>query len=92
MAVQVLVVMCAGRVRVKLGAVGLLDLVSPESVHDVGHFQREDLLALGKLILSLACRSALALEDVSDALEYVASQYSLDVRRNNIPPLCTHYN
>lgn len=66
--------------RVKLGAVGLLDLVSPESMHDVDHFQREDLLALGKLILSLACRSPLAIENVSEALEYASSQYSPDVR------------
>jgi PAB-dependent poly(A)-specific ribonuclease subunit 3 len=81
---QVLVATSAGRVRVKLGAVGLLDLVSPESVHDVSHFQREDLLALGKLILSLACRSALALENVSDALEYVTAQYSPDVRHASL--------
>jgi hypothetical protein len=87
---QVLVATCAGRVRVKLGAVGLLDLVSPESAHDVGHFQREDLLALGKLILSLACRSALALENVSDALEYVTAQYSPDVRPHTHHHLLLH--
>lgn len=57
----------------------MLDIVSPESVHDVGHFQREDLLALGKLILSLACRSPLALESISEVLEYATSQYSPDV-------------
>jgi len=68
-------------VRVKLGAVGLLDLVSPESTHDVPDFQREDLLALGKLILALACRSTLALENVSEALEFIASQYSPDLKQ-----------
>lgn len=74
--------------RVKLGAVGLLDLVSPESTHDVPDFQREDLLALGKLILALACRSTLALENVSEALEFIASQYSPDVPTRSYIAAC----
>ncbi len=52
---------------------GIFDVMNPESSKDMGHFQKEDMLSLGKLILTLVCRSPNALTDLSQSLEYLGN-------------------
>lgn len=46
------------------------------------HYQQEDLISLGKLVLALACRSLLAVhrDNMQSSLELVARTYSTDLR------------
>lgn len=46
------------------------------------HYQQEDLIALGKLVLALACRNLLAVhrDNIQASLELVARSYSNDLR------------
>lgn len=54
--------------------------VNPIAV--VQHYQQEDLTALGKLVLALACKSTMAVqrENISTAVEAVNRTYSPDLR------------
>jgi len=67
--------------------VGVFDVISYESDKDPSHFQREDLLSLGKLILSLACKSPTAVNNVNDSLEYIGNQYSIDLKNLVVPSI-----
>lgn len=66
--------------RIRIGSVGIFDVISFEADKDVSHFQREDLLSMGKLILSLACKSPTAVNNMSESLEYIGTQYSPDLK------------
>lgn len=65
-----------------------MDVVSNEngaSVNHLGlsqHYQQEDLTALGKLVLALACKSTVAVqrENITTALDIVGRTYTADLR------------
>lgn len=80
-------VLLTSRTRLRLSCAGVPDVVNldvnvsnPLSV--VPHYQQEDLIALGKLVLALACRSLLAVhrDNMQASLELVARTYSNDLR------------
>lgn len=48
----------------------------------VKHYQQEDLSALGKLVLALACKSTMAVqrENISTAMDIIGRTYTVDLR------------
>lgn len=48
----------------------------------IPHYQQEDLVALGKLVLALACRSLIAVhrDNMSASIELITRSYSTDLR------------
>ena len=48
----------------------------------MSHFQQEDLISLGKIVLALSCNSFLAIqrENLQTSMEIVTSTYSSDLR------------
>ena len=48
----------------------------------MAHYQQEDLIALGKIVLALACNSFMAIqrENLQTSMEIVTSTYSSDMR------------
>jgi len=48
----------------------------------IPHYQQEDLVALGKLVLALACRSLIAVhrDNMSASIELITRSYSSDLR------------
>jgi hypothetical protein len=66
--------------RIRINGVGVFDVINYESDKDPSHFQREDLLSLGKLILSLACKSPTAVNNLTESLEFIGTQYSPDLK------------
>lgn len=73
--------------RLRLSCVAIPDVVTfdgnaanPLSL--IAHYQQEDLIALGKLVLALACRSLLSVhrDNMQASLELVARSYSADLR------------
>lgn len=80
-------VLLTSRTRLRLSCVAIPDVVTfdgnaanPLSL--MPHYQQEDLIALGKLVLALACRSLLAVhrDNMQASLELVARSYSTDLR------------
>ncbi|XP_076760552.1 poly(A) specific ribonuclease subunit PAN3 isoform X1 [Xylocopa sonorina] len=80
-------VLLTSRTRLRLSCAAIPDVVTfdgnatnPLSL--IPHYQQEDLIALGKLVLALACRSLLAVhrDNMQASLELVARSYSTDLR------------
>lgn len=74
--------------RLRLSCLGVMDVImndmstSTNPLALVQHYQQEDLTALGKLVLALACKSTMAVqrENISTALEVVNRTYTPDLR------------
>jgi len=62
----------AGRVR--LGSLGVLDIMSDNAAVDLHRMQREDLTALGRLMLALACSTGSQIP----SLDYINQYFSTD--------------
>ncbi|KAJ8667987.1 hypothetical protein QAD02_009650 [Eretmocerus hayati] len=81
-------VLLTSRTRLRLSSAGVPDVVmsdanqAPNPLSLIPHYQQEDLIALGKLVLALACRSLLAIhrDNMHASLELVARTYSSDLR------------
>ncbi|KAK0177411.1 hypothetical protein PV328_001468 [Microctonus aethiopoides] len=80
-------VLLTSRTRLRLSCAAVPDVVTfdgnatnPLSL--ILHYQQEDLISLGKLVLALACRSLLAVhrDNMQSSLELVARTYSTDLR------------
>ena len=73
-------VLLTGKNKIRLNCVGIMDVVGFD-VAGVARHQAEDILALGKLILDLACRTKPAVtSNIPKAIEFVGSHYSKDFR------------
>ncbi|CAB4059487.1 PAN3 [Lepeophtheirus salmonis] len=73
--------------RLLLNCGGIFDILTfdPSSSNPtaaIAHYQQEDLISLGKIILALACNSFLAIqrENLQSSMELVTSTYSSDMR------------
>ncbi|XP_041769471.1 PAN2-PAN3 deadenylation complex subunit PAN3 [Anopheles merus] len=73
--------------RIRYSCVGISDIFSfdpnqPNPLTVLDHHQQEDLLALGKLILALACRSLQSVQrdQIQSSVELVSRHYSSDLR------------
>ncbi|XP_060519443.1 PAN2-PAN3 deadenylation complex subunit Pan3 [Cylas formicarius] len=74
--------------RLRLSCLGVMDVLLHDSNSSINHlalvhhYQQEDLTALGKLVLALACKSTMAVqrENISTALDIVSRSYTLDLR------------
>ena len=73
-------------IRLRLNCAGILDVLTSDSESNssgmLSHYQQEDLVALGKLILALACYSidAVHRDTIQQSLEFVTRNYSNDLK------------
>lgn len=78
-------VLITGRNRIRLSSACVLDVLQyaegQMSPAAISHYQQEDLLALGRLILALACSrlDAVTREAMPQSMQYIRSRYSEDV-------------
>ncbi|XP_052829530.1 PAN2-PAN3 deadenylation complex subunit pan3 isoform X1 [Octopus bimaculoides] len=80
-------ILISSKSRLRINCIGIFDVLTFDSnqgnyVSLVPHYQQEDLVALGKVVLALACNSIMAIqrEQVSNSLELVARNYSTDLK------------
>ncbi|XP_025832537.1 PAN2-PAN3 deadenylation complex subunit PAN3 [Agrilus planipennis] len=81
------IILTSGK-RLRLSCLGVMDVIMNDTsttsnpIALVQHYQQEDLTALGKLVLALACKSTMAVqrENISTALEVVSRTYTPDLR------------
>ncbi|XP_029177035.1 PAN2-PAN3 deadenylation complex subunit PAN3 [Nylanderia fulva] len=80
-------VLLTSRTRLRLSCVAIPDVVTLDGnttnpLTLIPHYQQEDLVALGKLVLALACRSLIAVhrDNMSASIELITRSYSTDLR------------
>lgn len=79
-------ILLIGNSRLRINGCGIFDVLSFDASNSpnamIPHFQQEDLTSLGKLILALACYSLQAVqrEHIQQSLEYMAMNYSVDLK------------
>lgn len=79
-------IILTGRTRLRLSCLAITDVITYDNNAQtsalVPHYQQEDLSALGKLVLALACKSLIAVqrENIQTSLELVARTYTPDLR------------
>eukprot|EP01134_Creolimax_fragrantissima_P008087 CFRG8087T1 len=79
-------ILLTGRNRIRINCVGIFDVLNFESIQQqqqsTSHLQQEDLAALGRLVLALACGSLVAVqqENLTRAFEHVTTHYSSDLK------------
>ncbi|KAK9886254.1 hypothetical protein WA026_015767 [Henosepilachna vigintioctopunctata] len=83
--------------RLRLSCLGVMDVIchDPNNMNPLAliqHCQQEDLTALGKLVLALACKSTTAVqrENISIAMDIVSRSYTSDLRNLIVYLLTTH--
>jgi len=74
-------ILLQGRNRVRINCVGMQDIVNPHS--NLQELQSEDLAALGRLILIMACQNlaAASRENMQKSIEFVSQSYSPDLQK-----------
>ncbi|XP_075230352.1 poly(A) specific ribonuclease subunit PAN3 isoform X2 [Lycorma delicatula] len=80
-------VLLTARSRLRISGTGIADVLTFDSsaanpLALIPHYQQEDLTALGKLLLALACRSLMAVqrENLQTSVELMSRTYSSDLR------------
>jgi len=78
-------VLLIGNSRLRINCPGILDVLTdnePNAPAMVNHYQQEDLVLLGKLILALACYSmeSIQRESIQNSIDFVARNYSSDLK------------
>ncbi|XP_071050850.1 PAN2-PAN3 deadenylation complex subunit PAN3 isoform X2 [Onthophagus taurus] len=74
--------------RLRLSCLGVMDVIMSDTSSTgnasalIQHYQQDDLSALGKLVLALACKSTMAVQrdNITTALELVTRTYTADLR------------
>lgn len=73
--------------RLRLNCVGIMDVLTFDSNNGnplamMQHYQQEDLVFLGKVVLALACNSIMAIQrdNFTNSMELVARNYSADLK------------
>ncbi|XP_013412688.1 PAN2-PAN3 deadenylation complex subunit pan3 isoform X1 [Lingula anatina] len=91
-------ILIVDKTRLRLNCVGIFDVLSfdPNQANPMAmmpHYQQEDLVSLGKVVLALACNSVIGIqrEHIQTSMELVARNYSADLK-NLILYLLTNQN
>jgi PAB-dependent poly(A)-specific ribonuclease subunit 3 len=72
-------VLVSGSHRLRISGVGIVDVLEYDSKKSVQDAQADDMRALGRLLLMLACRSSSSVSNPRQALEFVSQQYSQEL-------------
>lgn len=59
---------------------GIMDMLTFDTAPNVGHLQQDDILNLGQLMMTLACKSLTATHNISKSIDYIAQHYSQDMK------------
>lgn len=80
-------ILILGKSRLRVNCVGIFDVLTFDPSQSnplamISHYQQEDLISLGKVILALACNSVQSIQRqrLSASVDLVAHQYSADLK------------
>ncbi|XP_055893130.1 PAN2-PAN3 deadenylation complex subunit PAN3-like [Biomphalaria glabrata] len=77
-------IIVTGKYRIRINCIGILDIITPEasSPVNINVYKQEDMTALGKIILALACNNLMCVQrdNIQTAIEGVQRNYSPDLK------------
>ncbi|KAI8145218.1 hypothetical protein BJV82DRAFT_605362 [Fennellomyces sp. T-0311] len=73
-------ILSTGKHRIRINCVAMLDVLQFETEQNIALQQQEDLLAFGKLIVSLACNSTQSIHTLPQSVELLSRYYSPDLK------------
>ncbi|KAG0321681.1 PAB-dependent poly(A)-specific ribonuclease subunit 3 [Dissophora globulifera] len=73
-------ILVTGKNRVRLNCCGIMDMLTYDSAPNIAHLQQDDILNLGQLMMTLACKSLTATHSISKSIDYIAQHYSQDMK------------
>eukprot|EP00743_Colponemidia_sp_Colp-15_P005438 GILK01005846.1.p1 GENE.GILK01005846.1~~GILK01005846.1.p1 ORF type:complete len:697 (+),score=132.10 GILK01005846.1:287-2092(+) len=77
-------IILSGRHRIRLSCVGILDVLKNDRNRSLSELQQQDLIALGRLILSLACGTSQVLQNVGKTMETIFMKSPLSAELKNL--------
>lgn len=72
-------ILITGQNRLRINCCGVMDVIAYDGGKNLAAFQQEDLLSLGKLIVSLATLSLSAIHNLNQALDVISRTYSQEL-------------
>ncbi|CAG8536238.1 2113_t:CDS:10 [Paraglomus brasilianum] len=66
--------------RIRLNCCGIMDLLTYDGGKNLPHYQQEDLLSFGQLLVSLACHPHASNHNLQKSIDFISRQYSPDLK------------
>ncbi|CAB4385204.1 unnamed protein product [Rhizophagus irregularis] len=66
--------------RIRINCCGIMDMLTFDGGKNIHHFQQEDLIHFGQLIISLACNSLSSVLNLPKSIDYISRHYSPDFK------------
>lgn len=73
-------VLLTSKMRIRINCCGVTDVLRPDPSHSLQEHQAEDFIKLGRMMLAIACNNPMAAQSYPASLEYIAKQYSSNLR------------
>jgi len=59
---------------------GIMDMLTFDAAPNLAHLQQDDILNLGQLLMTLACKSLTATHNITKSIDYITRHYSSDLK------------
>ncbi|KAF9334565.1 PAB-dependent poly(A)-specific ribonuclease subunit 3 [Podila minutissima] len=73
-------ILVTGKNRLRMNCCGIMDMITFDTAPNIGHLQQDDILNLGQLMMTLACKSLTATHNISKSIDYIAQHYTQDMK------------
>ncbi|BFZ59394.1 PAB-dependent poly(A)-specific ribonuclease subunit 3 [Saitoella coloradoensis] len=73
-------ILMTSKMRIRLNCLGIVDVLAYDTGGTLEEWQQDDLLQLGRLIVSIACGSPLAANDFPSAVDFISRHYSAELK------------
>ncbi|CAO3565111.1 unnamed protein product [Mortierella alpina] len=73
-------ILVTGKNRVRLNCCGIMDMLTFDTAPNIAHLQQDDILNLGQLMMTLACKSLTATHNIQKSIDYISQTYSQDMK------------
>ncbi|KAF8939857.1 PAB-dependent poly(A)-specific ribonuclease subunit 3 [Dissophora ornata] len=73
-------ILVTGKNRIRLNCCGIMDMLTFDPAPNIAHLQQNDILNLGQLMMTLACKSLTATHNIQKSVDYIAQHYSQDMK------------
>ncbi|KAG0365280.1 PAB-dependent poly(A)-specific ribonuclease subunit 3 [Gamsiella multidivaricata] len=73
-------ILVTGKNRIRLNCCGIMDMLTFDSAPNIAHLQQDDILNLGQLMMTLACKSLTATHNIQKSIDYISQNYTQDMK------------
>ncbi|GJJ68070.1 PAB-dependent poly(A)-specific ribonuclease subunit 3 [Entomortierella parvispora] len=73
-------ILVTGKNRIRMNCCGIMDMLTFDAAPNLAHLQQDDILNLGQLLMTLACKSLTATHNITKSIDYISRHYSSDLK------------